>query len=177
MKINPAFLGMDIMVILGVMWIRGDNGMNLLVGEVIPPTQEREVRARWVTTTRCQANRVCTLAKCKEVLLGETDLVFISNLILFSYSPGEGKLGDESQGPHAYPPYAPCSQSPGGTWTNNVAAQHPGYMSGAGGQPSPVPGVPQTGSQTQAQAANPQAPLPSPLYPWMRSQFGNQDFK
>jgi len=62
-------IGMDIMVILGVMWIRGDNGMNLLVGEVIPPTQEREVRARWVTTTRCQANRVCTLAKCKEVLL------------------------------------------------------------------------------------------------------------
>ena len=38
------------------------------------------------------------------------------------------------------------------------------------GQPSPVQQQPPGGSQNQQGA--PQAPLPSPLYPWMRSQFG-----
>jgi len=83
-------------------------------------------------------------------------------------SPGEAKLGEDSQGPHVYPPYAPCSQSPGGTWTNNVGGQHPGYMPG---QPSPVPGVTQAGAPGPQPQAAVQAPLPSPLYPWMRSQF------
>jgi hypothetical protein len=32
-------------------------------------------------------------------------------------------------------------------------------------------GTPQSGQQQQ-QGATPQAALPSPLYPWMRSQFG-----
>lgn len=41
-----------------------------------------------------------------------------------------------------------------------------------GGQPSPVQQQqPQQGGGQTQQAAPPQAPLPSPLYPWMRSQF------
>ena len=73
-----------------------------------------------------------------------------------------------------YPAYAACSQSPGGTWTNSgVGGPGNAYM----GQQSPVPGggaaqaTPQS-SQQQQQGSTPQAPLPSPLYPWMRSQFG-----
>ena len=42
------------------------------------------------------------------------------------------------------------------------------------GQPSPVQQQPPGGSQNQQGA--PQAPLPSPLYPWMRSQFGKALF-
>jgi len=85
-------------------------------------------------------------------------------------SPGENKgISDEGGGGTAaalpYPGYAPCSQSPGATWNNNVG----GYM----GQPSPNSQVQggQVTPQGTPQQATPQAPLPSPLYPWMRSQF------
>jgi len=76
-----------------------------------------------------------------------------------------------------YPAYAACSQSPGGTWTNTVGGgPTPGaYM----GHQSPVPGTGATvvgagtpQSSQQQGGATPQAALPSPLYPWMRSQFG-----
>ena len=78
--------------------------------------------------------------------------------------------GGAGAGP-GYPGYMPaCTQ----TWNNNL----PGAGAGAGhvqnsyslaphGQPSPLPpgpGGPQGGPG--------QAPVPSPLYPWMRSQFG-----
>merc|ERR1719193_2917899 len=78
-------------------------------------------------------------------------------------SPQEPKMeaGTVPPGPHPsqYPGYVPgCSQGPG--WNNNLPGQHSTtYMAGHG-QPSPVPpGGPQG------------APVPSPLYPWMRSQF------
>ena len=82
----------------------------------------------------------------------------------------EKGLPDEGGGaPLTYPAYAPCSQSPGATWNNNVAGGA-GYM----GQhsPSQVPQGAQVTPQGTPQQGTPQAPLPSPLYPWMRSQFG-----
>ena len=62
--------------------------------------------------------------------------------------------------PGQYPAY-PCTQPPG-AWNNNVPSQHlaNSYSLAGHGQPSPVP----PGGQS--------APVPSPLYPWMRSQFG-----
>ena len=67
-----------------------------------------------------------------------------------------------------YPGYMPsCTQS----WNNNLPGgpgshvQNSYSLAGHGGQPSPLPpGGPQGGHG--------QAPVPSPLYPWMRSQFG-----
>jgi len=88
-------------------------------------------------------------------------------------SPGEAKASEEAPHyPSAAPPYAPCSQSPGAqaAWSSNLggpAAPHAGYMAPDTGHPSPqahAAGAPQP-------QATPQAPLPSPLYPWMRSQF------
>ena len=70
------------------------------------------------------------------------------------------------EGGGQYPGYMPtCTQS----WNNNIPGG-PGHVQNsyslAGhGQPSPLPpGGPQGG----------QAPVPSPLYPWMRSQFGKK---
>ena len=66
--------------------------------------------------------------------------------------------------PGQYPGYPGCTQ---GAWNNNgTGAGHLGnsYSLAGHGQPSPVaPGGPQVGQP---------APVPSPLYPWMRSQFG-----
>ena len=91
-------------------------------------------------------------------------------------SPGPGKEGEEAPHyPATGPPYAPCSLSPGAqaAWSNNLGAGppggHPGYMEQ--GHPSPQ-GHGAPAQQAPAQQATPQAPLPSPLYPWMRSQFG-----
>lgn len=68
-------------------------------------------------------------------------------------------------GPHPgqYPAY-PCTQPPG-AWNNNVPSQHLAntYSLAGHGQPSPIPPGGQGGQS---------APVPSPLYPWMRSQFG-----
>lgn len=78
-------------------------------------------------------------------------------------SPQEPKMeaGSVPPGPHPaqYPGYVPgCPQGPG--WNNNLPGQHSaGYMAGHG-QPSPVPPGGPGGSS-----------VPSPLYPWMRSQF------
>ena len=72
--------------------------------------------------------------------------------------------------PVQYPGYPGCAQTPGGLgWNNNTPNQHlaNSYSLAGHGQPSPVaPGAggPQAGGQA--------APVPSPLYPWMRSQFG-----
>jgi len=75
-------------------------------------------------------------------------------------SPQEPKMEagvSSPPGPHAqYPGYPGCPQTTPG-WNNNLPGQHTGYMA-AHGQPSPV---------AQGQGA----PVPSPLYPWMRSQF------
>ena len=98
---------------------------------------------------------------------------------------GEAGGGGGGGGGGLYPPYTvPCSQSPGGSWTGgSVPPGAPHYM--PGGQPSPgpgqhpgqLPGQPpppiQQGQSQQSGGAGAQAPLPSPLYPWMRSQFGN----
>ena len=68
--------------------------------------------------------------------------------------------------PVQYPGYPGCAQAPGVGWNNNTPNQHLGNAYGLAphGQPSPVtPGGPQGGQS---------APVPSPLYPWMRSQFG-----
>ena len=74
----------------------------------------------------------------------------------------------QMEGGGQYPGYMPtCTQS----WNNNIPGG-PGHVQNsyslAGhGQPSPLPpGGPQGG----------QAPVPSPLYPWMRSQFGKKLF-
>ena len=101
---------------------------------------------------------------------------------------GAGGGGGGGGGGGLYPPYTvPCSQSPGGSWSGgSVPPGAPHYMPG-GGQPSPgpgqlpgqLPGQPppplqqQQQSQQSGGAGGGQAPLPSPLYPWMRSQFGN----
>ena len=99
----------------------------------------------------------------------------------------EGEGGGLYPGGHppGYP--VPCSGSPGagGTWSSSVPAQpapHPAYISGqqqpgAGGpgQPSPVPGAGAGGGQGGGGQGG-AAPLPSPLYPWMRSQFGNGNY-
>jgi len=90
-------------------------------------------------------------------------------------SPGEGKATEETPHyPTSGPPYAPCSQSPGAqaaAWSANLGTApqgpHPAYMGGEG-HPSPQA---HANSGAPAQQATPQAPLPSPLYPWMRSQF------
>ena len=94
--------------------------------------------------------------------------VTINSYFYYISSPGEkGVVAEEGVAPHpGYPAFAPCSQSPGGTWNNNVAGAyipHPSPSAVPGGQGTPQ-GTPQQGT--------PQAPLPSPLYPWMRSQFG-----
>ena len=108
-------------------------------------------------------------------------------------SPGEklvegdagGGGGGGGGGGALYPPYpVPCSQSPGGTWTaGSVPPTAPHFM--PGGQPSPGhpghpgqhPGQPpqqhQQQQSGQSGGGGGQATLPSPLYPWMRSQFGN----
>ena len=68
--------------------------------------------------------------------------------------------------PAQYPGYSSCGQS----WNNNLPPQHVqnSYSLAAHGQPSPLPpGGPQGGPGS--------APVPSPLYPWMRSQFGKFD--
>ena len=68
--------------------------------------------------------------------------------------------------PAQYPGgYTSCGQS----WNNNLPPGHvqSGYSHSLAphGQPSPLPpGGPQGGPGS--------APVPSPLYPWMRSQFG-----
>ena len=65
--------------------------------------------------------------------------------------------------PGQYPGYSSCGQS----WNNDLPAGHvqSGYSLPPHGQPSPLPpGGPQGGPGS--------APVPSPLYPWMRSQFG-----
>jgi hypothetical protein len=91
------------------------------------------------------------------------------------FSPGESNkvLGEDGA---VYPAYAACSQSPGGTWTNSGPAPgaymgHQSPVPGAGAPVAGAGGTPQSGQQQQ-QGATPQAALPSPLYPWMRSQFG-----
>ena len=72
------------------------------------------------------------------------------------------------EGGGQYPGYMPsCTQS----WNNNIpgAGAHVqnSYSLAGHGQPSPLPpGGPQGGPGPG------QAPVPSPLYPWMRSQFG-----
>ena len=70
----------------------------------------------------------------------------------------EGAAGHPAQ----YPGYTSCGQS----WNNNLPPGHvQNSYSLAHGQPSPLPpGGPQGGPGS--------APVPSPLYPWMRSQFG-----
>ena len=107
------------------------------------------------------------------------------NTEILNFSPVEKLVeGDSALYPH--PPYVPCSGSPapgGGTWSSSVPAPghpgHPAYMGpgpGAGGQPSPAAGGQHNNtSQGQGPGSGGQsgAPLPSPLYPWMRSQFGN----
>ena len=75
--------------------------------------------------------------------------------------------------PGQYPAYpGGCGQTAGpGAWNNNVPNQHlaNSYSLAGHGQPSPVPpGGPQGGPQGAA--------VPSPLYPWMRSQFGKTLF-
>jgi len=74
----------------------------------------------------------------------------------------EGSTAPSQPHPAQYPGYVPgCTQTPG--WNNNLPSQHVqnSYTLAGHGQPSPVPpGGPQQG-----------APVPSPLYPWMRSQF------
>jgi len=90
-------------------------------------------------------------------------------------SPGDGKAAEETPHyPTSGPPYAPCSQSPGAqaaAWSGNLGTgpqgPHPAYMGGEG-HPSPQA---HANSGAPTQQATPQAPLPSPLYPWMRSQF------
>ena len=76
--------------------------------------------------------------------------------------------GGAGAGP-GYPGYMPaCTQ----TWNNNLPGAGAGHVQNSyslapHGQPSPLPpgpGGPQGGPG--------QAPVPSPLYPWMRSQFG-----
>ena len=65
--------------------------------------------------------------------------------------------------PGQYPGYSSC----GAGWNNNLPPQHVqnSYSLAGHGQPSPLPpGGPQGGPGS--------APVPSPLYPWMRSQFG-----
>ena len=109
--------------------------------------------------------------------------IFFGNFITISKfcSPGDksGVGGDEGGGgvvpPHpGYAPFAPCSQSPGGTWNNNVGGAyipHPSPSAVAGGGGGGGGGPPVTPQGTPQQPP-PQAPQPSPLYPWMRSQFG-----
>ena len=79
------------------------------------------------------------------------------------------EAGGGGSHPAQYPGYSTCGQ----TWNNNLPpgglpAGHVqnSYSLAGHGQPSPLPpGGPQGGS----------APVPSPLYPWMRSQFGKCD--
>ena len=98
----------------------------------------------------------------------------------------EGEGGAALYPGHA--PYVPCSGSPGG---GGVAGGGPPYGHPGGGHQAPPPPhpaygqpSPAAGGQHSAQPAQPgqgggggggggAAPLPSPLYPWMRSQFGN----
>jgi hypothetical protein len=76
-------------------------------------------------------------------------------------------------------PMQPVTGGPPPTVHNSYCGSEAGSAgaaaSGAGGahvgQPSPVQQPPGGG---QNQPGAPQAPLPSPLYPWMRSQFGKQ---
>ena len=77
----------------------------------------------------------------------------------------EGSTAPSQPHPAQYPGYVPgCTQSPG--WNNNLPPQHVQNSYSLGhGQPSPVP---PGGPQGQG------APVPSPLYPWMRSQFGKE---
>jgi hypothetical protein len=90
-----------------------------------------------------------------------------------SFSPGEPKgLADEG----AYT-YSACSQSPGGSWTGVPAAYMGGQASPGGGGSGPTAqgAVTPLSGQQQGGGSTPQgggAALPSPLYPWMRSQFG-----
>ena len=66
-------------------------------------------------------------------------------------------------------------------YNNNLPQQvHNTYaLTSDHGQPSPVgpgsAGGPQNTQQPQQAPSTPQAPLPSPLYPWMRSQFGKDE--
>ena len=111
-------------------------------------------------------------------------------LTLSCFSPVE-KLVEGEGGAALYPghaPYVPCSGSPGG---GGVAGGGPPYGHPGGGHQAPPPPhpaygqpSPAAGGQHSAQPAQPgqgggggggggAAPLPSPLYPWMRSQFGN----
>ena len=93
------------------------------------------------------------------------------------FSPGEPK-GLPEDGSSGYPAYAACSQSPGGSWTG-VAAGPGAYMGAGQASPGAVAapgGATPLSSQQQQQggAGTPQTALPSPLYPWMRSQFGER---
>ena len=85
------------------------------------------------------------------------------NELMMKYFQMEGGAAHPGQ----YPGYSSCGQS----WNNNLPPQHvqSGYSLAAHGQPSPLPpGGPQGGPGS--------APVPSPLYPWMRSQFGKLIF-
>ncbi len=101
---------------------------------------------------------------------------------------GACPLNQNSQPPGG--PATPYSNSSGGpmqpvtggpppavhnSYCGSEAGSAGAAASGAGGahvgQPSPVQQPPGGG---QNQPGAPQAPLPSPLYPWMRSQFGKQ---
>ena len=103
---------------------------------------------------------------------------------------GACQLNQNSQPPGG--PATPYSNSSGGpplplsggpppavhnSYCGSEAGSAGATASGAGGvhvgQPSPVQQPPGGG---QNQQGAPQAPLPSPLYPWMRSQFGKHPF-
>ena len=156
----------------------------------------RGARAWQGTTTQClRASRACTRARCRAALTGASNCIqpgTKTKTVSNPCSPGDGKAAEETPHyPTSGPPYAPCSQSPGAqaaAWSGNLGTgpqgPHPAYMGGEG-HPSPQvsPNDPNDPIQTSvvqahansgapAQQATPQAPLPSPLYPWMRSQFG-----
>lgn len=88
-----------------------------------------------------------------------------------SQQPGGGAATPFSNSNPLQPPQGQQSYcgSDGGSATGSSA--HVGQPSP--GQQQPPPGGPPGPGQNQA----PQAPLPSPLYPWMRSQFGKFRFK
>ena len=121
-------------------------------------------------------------------------------------SPASSQKNDPLSSPHQQAPYSqypPCplsqsSHSPSVMYNNNMGGPPPQGVPGGPqgpphGPPGPHPGVHNTYSLTpeghamggpvspgsqgggQNQGA-PQAPLPSPLYPWMRSQFGKNTF-
>jgi hypothetical protein len=117
-------------------------------------------------------------------------------------SPASSQKNDPLSSPHAqqYPQYPSCpltntSHSPSVMYNNNMGGPpSQGVPSGPQVQSHGPPGVHNSYSLTPEghvvggqvspgsqggggpQQGAPQAQLPSPLYPWMRSQFGKNDF-